>query len=243
MHELDTSDEEMPPNVRHRRDTPGPLRWVVLRMGAGVGALLVVAALAVLTASWAGLTGAPPSATQRIQLPTPAVVPAGPTFGRTLDLDATRADRAAQQSASETPEAVAESASPAATGEPAPTRAPEAAPTPSPAPASVPVVQPGDPCSTEGARGITSAGKPVTCAAVVGDGRPGGARPDGGSSAAADAWCAQARASSAPRDSTVTSSVPRRTTRSSPLASPCQPRPQPLDETTTASSVVRKPRS
>ncbi len=90
MHELDTSDEEMPPNGRHRV-TPAPLRWVVLRMGAGVGALLVVAALAVLTASWAGLTGAPPSATQRIQLPAPTVVPAGPTFGRTLDLGATRA--------------------------------------------------------------------------------------------------------------------------------------------------------
>ena len=169
VHELDTSDEEMPPNDRHRV-TPAPLRWVVLRMGAGVGALLVVAALAVLTASWAGLTGAPPSATQRIQLPAPTVVPAGPTFGRTLDLGATRADRAVHQSASETPEAVAESASPTGTGEPAPTPAPEAAPPPPPAPASVPVVQPGDPCSAEGARGITSAGKPATCAARGGNG-------------------------------------------------------------------------
>ena len=169
MREIDTSDEKMPRNVRHR-DTPAPLRRVALRMGAGVGALLVVAALAVLTASWAGLTGAPPSSTQRIELPTPNVAPAGPTFGRTLDLDATRADRAAQRSASETPEAVTESASPAATGEPAPTRAPEAAPTPPPPPASVPVVQPGDPCSAEGARGITSAGKPVTCAARGGNG-------------------------------------------------------------------------
>ena len=34
VHELDTSDEEMPPNDRHRV-TPAPLRWVVLRMGAG----------------------------------------------------------------------------------------------------------------------------------------------------------------------------------------------------------------
>jgi hypothetical protein len=149
----DTSDEE-PPAGRHR-SRPAPLRQVVLRMGAGVGALLVVAALAVLTASWAGLTDAPPSATKRVHPPTPAVLPAGPTFGRTVDLEATRADRAAQRSATEAPETVAESASPVAAE--------------APAPAPVPVVQPGDPCSVEGARGMTSAGKPVTCAARGGN--------------------------------------------------------------------------
>ena len=114
MHELDTFDEELPATGRHRVP-PAPLRRVLLRMGAGAGALLVVAVLAVLTASWMGLTDTPPTATEPIPPPTPAVASAGPTFGRTLDLDATRADRAARRSATEAPETAAQSPSPLAT--------------------------------------------------------------------------------------------------------------------------------
>jgi hypothetical protein len=162
---------DVPLTGRHRA-TPATLRQVARRVGLGAGALLVVAALAVLTAAWTGLNGAP-RAVEQVRPPAPPTVSTGPTFGRTVDLDATRADRATPST--EAPTAVAETPAlvPASTPAPEPTSAPEPKPSPEPpaGPAPLPSVQPGDPCVTEGARTTSAAGKTAVCTAR-GDGAP-----------------------------------------------------------------------
>jgi hypothetical protein len=169
VQEPDTPDEHFPPTGRHGAP-PLDLRRTVFRLSVGAGTLMVVAALAVLTAFWTGLTDATPSDVQQVQAPRQSTVSASPTFARTLDLDVTRADRSAQQSATEAPESVAESSDRALAAGTAPAPPPEPAPAPPLTAAPSPVAQPGDPCSTEGARGTTAGGKPVRCSARGGEG-------------------------------------------------------------------------
>jgi hypothetical protein len=157
--------EDLSPTGRHRLEPPGPRRTLV-RLSCCVGAFLVVVAMALLTASWAGLTDGPPDALDRIDLPAPSTDSAHPTFARTIDIDATRADRPTEPTPTPAPESVPETPVPA----PPPPPAPEAAPPP-PAPAPAPVVEPGDACSTEGAHGTTADGRPMTCTARGGKAR------------------------------------------------------------------------
>jgi hypothetical protein len=145
---------------RHRAEPP-VLQRTLVRLACCAGAFLVVVALAMVTASWTGLTDGPPSALDRIELPAPSTDSADPTFARTLDIDATRADRAEEPVPTDEPAPVAESAAPVVTPVPPP---PPAA-SPSPIPPPVPVVEPGDQCSTEGAHGTTADGRSMTCTA------------------------------------------------------------------------------
>jgi hypothetical protein len=165
VHEPDPPTDQLPLSGRHRA-APRTVRQVAVRLSAGAGAFLVVAGLGVLTADLMGLTGAAPSAAVQVHPPSAPSVRADPTFGTPLDLGATRADRAEPSpSSTEAAPPVPGSADPAPTVDAPPAPAPEPASAPPPVPASRAVAQQGEPCSAEGARGTTAAGKPVVCTA------------------------------------------------------------------------------
>jgi hypothetical protein len=167
VQEPDPPTEDLPRTGRHRA-TPPPLRELALRVAVCAGALLVVAVLAVLTATWTGLTGTLPHL--EAQAPT---VSTDPTSGRTLPFDPSRVGRAAPTT--DAPQPVAESSAPVPAGSAAPeppsAPAPEPTAEPSSVPAPLPDVRPGAPCPVEGAHGMTAAGKPAACT-VRGDGAP-----------------------------------------------------------------------
>ena len=158
MHDAETMATDVSPARGRHRLGSSELRRAVGRMSLGGAAVLLTIVVGVLAAVGSGLTSASGDAAGGPAEWPPAQVPADPTPARAgaiavrppVEVSPTT-DAAAEPG----PEQVVAERAPAAVA-----RQP------------IPEVRQGQPCSAEGARGVTAAGKPSLCTGERGDGRP-----------------------------------------------------------------------